>query len=212
MKVAVINEVSARDKNPAVVAALKAQNLDVRNVGMCAGEYDLELTYIHTGLMAGILLNLGAVDLAVGGCGTGQGFLLSSMQYPGVFTGLITEPLDAFLFSQINAGNCVSLALNKGFGWAGDMNLNYIFERLFEREAGNGYPESRMESQRESRKKLESISAASHKDMKDILEGTDPALLKTVFSHAPFMELVRGECSNKELQQYLLDRAKALLS
>lgn len=210
MKVAVINEVSARDKNPAVVAALKAQNADVRNVGMCAGDYDLELTYIHTGLMAGILLNLGAVDLAVGGCGTGQGFLLSSMQYPGVFTGLVTEPLDAFLFSQINAGNCVSLALNKGYGWAGDINLNYMFERLFEREAGRGYPESRMESQRASRKKLQAISAASHKDMKDILEQTDPDLLKTIFSHAPFMDLVREESSDKDLQQYILNKAKAL--
>jgi len=32
------------------------------------------LTYIHTGLMAAMLLHLRAVDLVIGGCGTGQGF------------------------------------------------------------------------------------------------------------------------------------------
>ncbi len=42
------------------------------------------------------------------------------MQYPGVSCGLIADPLDAWLFSMINAGNCISLALNKGYGWAGE--------------------------------------------------------------------------------------------
>lgn len=210
MRVAVINEVSAREKNPAVVAALEAQHVDVRNVGMCAGEYELELTYIHTGLMAGILLNLGVVDMVVGGCGTGQGFLLASMQYPGVFTGLVTEPLDAFLFSQINAGNCVSLALNKGYGWAGDINLTYLFERFFEKTPGQGYPESRGESQKASRKKLEQISVKTHRDMVAILKETEPEILETILRHEPFMALVKEKCVNKELQEYLLDRATAL--
>ena len=131
MKIAVINEVSSRDKNGKVLEALQGFGHDVFNVGMSADGNEPELTYIHTGLMAGIALNTGAADLVVGGCGTGQGFLISAMQYPGVFCGLITEPLDAWLFSQINGGNCVSLALNKGFGWAADINLKYIFEKLF---------------------------------------------------------------------------------
>ena len=74
MKVAVINEVSARDKNQDIIRALEKTGVQVLNVGMSEENQDIELTYIHTGLMAGILLNLGAVDLVVGGCGTGQGF------------------------------------------------------------------------------------------------------------------------------------------
>ena len=93
MKVAVINEVSARDKNQDIIRALEKTGVQVLNVGMSEENQDIELTYIHTGLMAGILLNLGAVDLVVGGCGTGQGFLVSAMQYPNVFGGLIKEPL-----------------------------------------------------------------------------------------------------------------------
>lgn len=207
MKVAVINEVSARDKNPAVVAALQAQGAQVVNAGMTAGAYEVELTYIHTGFMAGALLNLGAVDMVVGGCGTGQGFLLSAMQYPGVFAGLITEPLDAFLFSQINAGNCVSLALNKGYGWAGDVNLSYLFQRLFEREPGQGYPQTRSESQQRSRELLRALSAQTHRRFSDILDSIAPEILRTAMRHEPFARLVRGECADRQLQQRLIERA-----
>jgi ribose 5-phosphate isomerase RpiB len=44
--------------------------------------------------MTAILLNLKRVDFVVGGCGTGQGYLNSAMQYPGVFCGHILNDLD----------------------------------------------------------------------------------------------------------------------
>ena len=50
--------------------------------------------------------------------------------FRGVVCGLIVEPLDGWLFSQINGGNCVSLPLNKGYGWAANVNLEYTFEKL----------------------------------------------------------------------------------
>ncbi|MBP5308511.1 MAG: RpiB/LacA/LacB family sugar-phosphate isomerase [Clostridia bacterium] len=190
MRIAVINEVSSRDKNGKILEALTGSGREVFNVGMSADGAEPELTYIHTGLMAGIALNSGAADLVVGGCGTGQGFMISAMQYPGVFCGLITEPLDAWLFSQINGGNCISLALNKGFGWAADINLKYIFEKLFDGEMGRGYPEHRSESQRESRNLLKKISANTHKDFAEILKNTDKALIERIFSHTPFKEFI----------------------
>lgn len=205
MKVAVINEVSARNKNTDIVNALKKSGVDVVNAGMVEGDYEIELTYIHTGLMAGILLNLGAVDMVIGGCGTGEGFLISALQYPKVFCGLIVEPLDAWLFSQINAGNCISLALNKGYGWAGNLNLEYIFEKLFKDKLGAGYPEERRESQAESRNRLIGISELTHISMEDILKKIDKCITNTVFSYKPFVSLVKGECKNKVLQQYILD-------
>ena len=42
------------------------------------------------------------------------GYLNSAMQYPNVFCGLILDPLDAWLFTQINGRNCISLALKRG--------------------------------------------------------------------------------------------------
>lgn len=204
MRVAVINEVSARDKNPYIIEALKKQPVKVFNAGMKQGEYETELTYIHTGFMAALLLNLGAVDMVIGGCGTGQGFLLSAMQYPNVFCGLITEPLDAWLFGQINGGNCISLALNKGFGWAGNINLEYIFEKLFSDEFGRGYPVERQLSQQQSRKMLQRISQKTHKPFADIFAQTDKEIISTVFKHKPFTDLVVGESKNKDLKKLIL--------
>lgn len=190
MRVAVINEVSARSKNRDILSALKYSGQEVFNVGMTDGEFQTELTYIHTGFMAGVLLNMGAVDMVIGGCGTGQGFLNSAMQYPNVFCGLIEEPLDAFLFSSINAGNCISLALNKGYGWAGDLNLRYVFEKLFSDNTGQGYPPERSESQKESRCILQSISKSTHKSFEEILSLLNRKMIQTAFSHKPFYRLV----------------------
>ncbi len=192
MKIAVINEVSASHRNADILEALGKFDHTVYNVGMTGPDQKPELTYIHTGLMAGILLNTGAVDLVVGGCGTGQGFLNSAMQYPGVFCGLISDPLDAWLFSQINGGNCISLPLNKGYGWAADINLRFVFEKLFECQMGAGYPDHRRESQRNSREMLGKISVNSHRSIDEILLTTDQRILTPLSQSERFQELITG--------------------
>ena len=190
MKIAVINEVSAMARNPDILAALKPTGHEVFNIGMDPAKQQPELTYIHTGLMAAIVLNSNVCDLVVGGCGTGQGFMVSSMQYPGVFTGLIETPLDAWLFSQINGGNCISLALNKGYGWAADINLRYIFERLFQDPFGQGYPPARQESQRQSRNVLRQISAAAHKPLFETARELPRPYLQEVLDFPGFREYI----------------------
>lgn len=194
MRIAVINEVSACQKNADILAALAAfPQHEVVNAGMASPEEANPLTYIHTGLMAAALLNAGACDLVVGGCGTGQGFLNSVLQYPGVVCGLLIEPLDAWLFSQINAGNCVSLALNKGYGWAGGLNLKLLFGELFRDAPGAGYPPHRSESQAESRQTLAAVSRAAHKPFGEILRALDGELLQPIGRRYVFMaELERA--------------------
>lgn len=190
MRVAIVSEVSAKEKNAAILEALEPFGHEVVNAGMTAQGGGPELTYIHTGFIAASLLNLGAVDLVVGGCGTGQGFVNSVMQYPGVVCGLILDPLDAFLFSQINAGNCVSLALNKGYGWAGETNLAYVFEKLFGEAPGGGFPPHRSGSQAQSRERLRAVSRATHRSFGEIVAALDPKIVLTSLSHAPFRALV----------------------
>jgi ribose 5-phosphate isomerase RpiB len=191
MRIAVLNEVSASLKNADILAALaEFPEHSVYNVGMASPEDKPELTYIQTGLMAALLLNAGACDLVVGGCGTGQGFLNSVLQYPGVTCGLLIEPLDAWLFSQINAGNCVSLALNKGYGWAGDLNLKLLFRELFRDPPGAGYPPHRSESQAESRRKLSGISAVTHRSWLEILEGIDRQIQLPLCESKAFLSLL----------------------
>ncbi len=192
MIIAAINEVSAADKNADILAALEGRGHQIINAGMASREGKPELTYIHTGLMAAILLNTRRVDLVVGGCGTGQGFLNSVMQYPGVFCGHILTPLDAWLFSQINAGNCISLALNQGYGWASDLNLKFIFDRLFSDESGRGYPPHRRESQAQSRQKLEAISCLAHRPLAEILRSLPDPILKPALQFPGFLNLLEG--------------------
>lgn len=193
MRIAVINEVSARAKNADILSALAEHGEHtVYNVGMSAAGEETELTYIQTGLMSALLLNLGACDFVVGGCGTGQGFLNSVLQYPNVCCGLIVEPLDAWLFSQINAGNCISLALNKGYGWAGDLNLKLIFRELFRDPPGAGYPPARSESQAQSRARLGELSQAAHRGMPEILQRLDPDVVRPLKTSAAFLERLRS--------------------
>ena len=188
MRVAVINEISAADKNGNILTALDGLGHQVINAGMQKVGGGPELSYINTGFMAAVLLNAKAADYVIGGCGTGQGFLISVMQYPGVTCGHILNPLDAWLFTQINGGNCISLALNQGYGWAGEINLRFIFEKLFGVQSGLGYPESRRVPQKESRLLLDDVNAATHQGMPAVIERLPDEVVKPVIGYPGFLE------------------------
>jgi ribose 5-phosphate isomerase RpiB len=182
VRIAVVTEVSTLGRNADVVAALQGRGHDVANVGMRVGATEPELTYINTGFLAALLLATGRADFVVGGCGTGQGFLMSVSQYPGVACGHVVTPLDAWLFAQINAGNCISLALNQGYGWAAGENLRMVFDELFRVEAGAGYPPARRDSQRESRAVLAEVRHAAHRPVADVVRGLPERVLAPVLA------------------------------
>jgi len=191
MKIAVINETSSADKNKDIIVSLEGRGHTIVNAGMRKAGERPELTYLHTGLLASILLNLKRVDLVVGGCGTGQGFLNSVMQYPNVFCGLIQTPMDAWLFGQINGGNCISLSLNFGYGWAGDINLKFIFDRLFSlKEFGRGYPPHRQKSQKESIKTLKEVSRTVHRSFAEIISSINESVLRPVLAYPGVLNLI----------------------
>ena len=190
MNIAVINETSAADKNKDIIAALEGRGHEIINAGMTRSSAEPELTYIHTGFMAALLLNIGRVDLVIGGCGTGQGFLNAAMQYPNVVCGHILTPLDAWLFAQINAGNCISLMLNQGYGWASEQNLKFVFDALFSVERGCGYPEHRKQSQKESRSLLTSISHISHAPMAYIVSVLPDVVVKPSLLYPGFIRIL----------------------
>ena len=169
MRIAVVNETSAVDKHPYIMSALEGRGLDVVNAGMAERGEEPELQYIHTGFISALMLAADRVDMVIGGCGTGQGFMNSVMQYPGVFCGHLLTSLDAFLFARINAGNVVSLALNQGWGWAGDENLRLLLDQLFTDARAEGFPAHRQEPQRVSRENLKLISDATHRSMAEIV-------------------------------------------
>ena len=135
MKIALINENSQAAKNGVILAALKKavepMGHEVVNYGMYAADDAAQLTYVQNGILAAILLNSGAADYVVTGCGTGEGAMLALNSFPGVICGHVEDPVDAYTFAHVNDGNAVALPFAKGFGWGGELNLEYIFEKLF---------------------------------------------------------------------------------
>ena len=210
MKIAVINETSAADRNADIVTALEGRGHEIINAGMKKNGESPELQYIQTGFMAGILLHLKRVELVVGGCGTGQGFLNSVMQYPGVFCGHILNALDAWLFAQINDGNCISLMLNQGYGWAGNVNLRMIFDAYFSVERGCGYPPHRQVPQRASRMALWRVSELTHRTWPEIITAMPDEMIQPALSYPGMWVLIDVDSiQDAALKSALLQRAPA---
>ena len=90
MKIAIINENSQAPKNGIIEAALKKvvepMGHEVVNYGMYS-DASPRLTYVQCGILAAILLNSGAADFVITGCGTGEGAMLALNSFPGVICG-----------------------------------------------------------------------------------------------------------------------------
>ncbi|MBN1298563.1 MAG: RpiB/LacA/LacB family sugar-phosphate isomerase [Actinobacteria bacterium] len=210
LKVAVVLETVTCERGEEIISALDGRGFEILNAGMKKKDDKPELTYINTGLLGAILLNLGVADFVIGGCGTGQGFFNSILQYPNVFCGHILTPLDAWLFARINAGNCISLALTQGYGWASEINLKYIFDKLFLEKFGLGYPESRFEIQAVSRKRLSSISEKTHHPFYEIIENIDHEVLNPVLKFPGVLEMLDIENKDFKIQKAFKKRLSEL--
>jgi ribose 5-phosphate isomerase RpiB len=191
MRIAVVNEVSACQRNAVIVRLLEDAGHQALNLGLSDPAQQPSLTYLQTGLISALALKLGLADFVIGGCGTGIGYMNSVLQYPGMVCGLLLEPSDAWLFTRINDGNCASLALNKGYGWAGDLNLKMIFRELFSAQKEGGYPSSRVESQTASRQILNTVSDCTHRPMEETLDLLPDDVVRPVIHFEPFMQYVR---------------------
>ena len=203
MKIALINENSQAAKNGVIEAALRKvvepMGFEVRNYGMYAADDKAQLTYVQNGILAAVLLNSGAADYVITGCGTGEGAMLALNSFPGVICGHVATPLDAYTFAQINDGNAISLPFALGFGWGGDLNLQYIFEKLFCEPSGGGYPKERAVPEQRNKKILDGVRAAAFKDLPTILRALDPELVKGAFAGEKFQEYFFADCKDPAL-------------
>ena len=168
MRIALINENSQAAKNDMIYSTLKkvadSKGFEVDNYGMYSADDKAQLTYVQNGILAAILLNSGAADFVVTGCGTGEGAMLALNSFPGVICGHVVDPSDAYMFMQINDGNAIALPFAKGFGWGAELNLTYIFEKLFEGEPGGGYPKERVVPEQRNKKILDEVRKVAFKD------------------------------------------------
>jgi ribose 5-phosphate isomerase RpiB len=210
MRIAVIIEGSTKRRSRDVAGALDGLGHEVFNLGMKNEEWEPDLTYVETGFLTALLLNLNAADFVVGGCGTGQGYMNAVLQFPQTACGLLADSVDAFLFSRVNAGNCVSLALNKGYGdLGGDLGLRHIFSQLFCGERGEGYPDARKEIQAAARERLARLSLAAHLPMEDIVPAMDRGIVERALLFPGVLDFI-AEAPPSELKGRILALAEGL--
>ena len=208
MRIALINENSQAAKNDLIYTTLKkvadSKGFEVDNYGMYAADDAAQLTYVQNGILAAILLNSGAADFVVTGCGTGEGAMLALNSFPGVICGHVVDPSDAYMFMQINNGNAISLPFAKGFGWGAELNLTYIFEKLFEGEPGGGYPKERVVPEQRNAKILNEVRKVAFKDsLIDILSNLDQDLVKGAVAGEKFKELFFANCKCDKMKTYV---------
>ena len=189
MRIALINENSQAAKNGLIEATLRKvvepMGHTVDNYGMYSAEDEAQLTYVQCGLLASLLLNTGAADYVVTGCGTGEGAMLACNSFPGVLCGHLVDPSDGFMFAQINDGNCVAIPFAKDFGWGAELKLEMIFQQLFGFGHGNGYPKERVVP------------------LIDILKDLDADFVRATIAGKRFAELFYPNCKDEAIADFL---------
>ena len=203
MRIALMNENSQGAKNPMIEKSLRKvvepMGFTVDNYGMYTAEDEAQLTYVQVGILAAVLLNSGAADYVITGCGTGEGAMLACNSFLGVICGHVEDALDAYTFAQINDGNAISLPFAKGFGWGGDLNLEYIFEKLFCEESGQGYPRERAVPEQRNKKILDEVKKVTYREFTDILMEMDRELVKGALAGEHFQELFFANCKCEKI-------------
>ncbi|MBQ6475695.1 MAG: RpiB/LacA/LacB family sugar-phosphate isomerase [Clostridia bacterium] len=200
MRIALVMEYSTAARNEVVYETLKKvaekNGHEVVNYGQ-RGPEDNRQTYIQNAFLIAAILNGKAADFVVTGCGTGEGAMVAANAMPGVVCGLVIDPADSFLFTQINNGNCMSLPFAKGWGWAAEVNLEYVFEKLFAKEPGGGYPASAAASEQANAARLNLLKTYSHPRFEDVLAAVDDedlcACIRAGFA-GERMDLFRRDC------------------
>lgn len=204
MKIALINENSQAAKNEVILQALKKvvepMGHEVFNYGMYTAEDEAQLTYVQVGILAAVLLNSGAADYVITGCGTGEGAMLACNSFPGVICGHVEDALDAYTFAQINDGNAIAIPFAKGFGWGGDLNLSYIFEKLYVEESGQGYPRERAVPEQRNKRILDEVKKVTYVDLVTILKNLDRELVKGALSGANFRTYFEANCKDEAIR------------
>lgn len=212
MKIALIMENSQADKNSLVYDCLneisQKHGHEVINYGMYTSQDACQITYVKEGLLAAVLLNSGAADFVVTGCGTGEGAMLALNSFPGVLCGHVVDPEDAFMFTQINDGNAIALPFAKGMGWGSELRLKNIFEQLFVAPGGGGYPKERVVPEQRNKKILDGVKKVTHTDMQYILKNLDQDFVKETLSGEHFAEYFKKDAKDGELKSLVLSYLK----
>ena len=91
----------------------------------------------------------------------------------------------------------------ENFGWGGELNLEYCFEKLFGFGHGQGYPKERVVPEMRNKAILDDVRAATFKPLIECLQSIDQDLLKGAIAGEKFSELFFASCKDEQLAAYI---------
>lgn len=207
MKIAVIQASSQKEKNSLFISCVKnaaaTQGHEIINFGIFEHEV-VNFSYVQTAFCISLLLESKAIDFAVTGCSSGQGMMLACNSLPGVLCGYISNPSDAFLFSQINNGNAISYPLGLNFGWAAEINLKSTLHALFSEPFGRGYPQQDAARKQADTQIMKNLNKITKRTLLDILPRIDKTFLQSVLEREYVYNYIIENGQNKELKAMLI--------
>ena len=93
----------------------------------------------------------------------------------------------------------IPLPFAENFGWGGELNLQYIFEKLFCAPGGGGYPKERVVPEQRNKRILDEVKKVTHRDMVSILQDLDQELTKGALSGTNFSNLFYPNCKDEKI-------------
>ncbi len=206
MRIAVIQASTQVDKNETIYKTVKkitrARGNQVYNFGVFEEERE-NYSYTEIALLISLLISSGAVDFVVTGCSSGQGMNMACNSLPNVLCGFVQNPQDAFLFGRINDGNVVSLSLGLGYGWLGELNLEYTLDKLFDGEFGIGYPVEVAERKIKETEIVKTFNKIGKKTFIELCEELELNILKKMMSKKNVIDFVYQQGQNEEIKSFL---------
>lgn len=209
MKIGVIQGTTQSGKNDLLYnttkVAVKNHNYEVVNFGVGIDE-KTNYSYTEIAFLIGLLINSKAIDFIITGCSSGQGMNLACNTLPGILSGFIQTPQDAYLFGRINDGNVASFSLGLGFGWLGELNLKYSLEQLFNGEFGIGYPPEVAERKIIETVRVKKFNEISKYSIVEIMKKLEDDFINKILSKKDVVSYIIKNSEERELVNYLIER------
>ncbi len=167
--------------------------------GHSVADYGIVPSFAHTALLAALVFNTGAADYIMTGDERGMVNTMALSGMPNLRCGLALDQLDAFMFAKINAGNCLSLALDKADADKLAVYLRQVLHKLFEVEWASGYPESLAAFNNKNRGILIDMKKTVGNDAAWIAGHADGRLIKETFADERTRALFYSDCKDEEV-------------
>lgn len=129
--------------------------------------------------------------------------MLACNSMPGVLCGYAPTPQDAYLFTQINNGNAISLPLGEGYTWQGVDNFKETIAKLFSEPFGQGYPRAEAEKKLRDTALLKEIRRKSQVSTIDLLDRLDKQLIKKITDKKDVIRYILEHDSDVEIANWL---------